>query len=237
MVAVPPLVLVAQVLRGEPDTGVLLVAATGTLFAVVQRSHDVITLPDADGTIVWIAPSIEERWSYRPHPLVDVVGELVHGDARPELRATLDRAAAGPRAAAERTRTRIHRSDGHWRDMEVVVTNHLDHPAIRAAVVIFHDVTERTGYERQLQAQAEAQSEIGEELRRVQAMKDTFLSAVSHDLRTPLTTIRGMSELLDARGGQLRGEPIHLVGTCPDAGLPSARGAAAGAPSGSTPRV
>lgn len=40
-------------------------------------------------------------------------------------------------------------------------------------------------------------------LRQLESMKNTFLSATSHELRTPATVVRGMSEVLVTRGEQL----------------------------------
>jgi signal transduction histidine kinase len=44
---------------------------------------------------------------------------------------------------------------------------------------------------------------MSEHLRRVDEMKNTFLQAVSHDLRTPLTSVLGMALTLQQRGEQL----------------------------------
>lgn len=49
----------------------------------------------------------------------------------------------------------------------------------------------------------EATEELAEELRRVDRLKDSLLAAVSHDLRTPLTTIRALAhELSESSEGE-----------------------------------
>lgn len=73
-----------------------------------------------------------------------------------------------------------------------------------------HDVTER---KRALEALAEnhhqlisayeQQRRTNQELRAVDEMKNAFLSAVSHDLRTPLTSVLGLASTLLHRGSQL----------------------------------
>lgn len=52
------------------------------------------------------------------------------------------------------------------------------------------------------------------ELRRLDEMKDTFLSSVSHELRTPLTSIRSFSEILlqyDDEGPETRKEFMEII--------------------------
>lgn len=54
---------------------------------------------------------------------------------------------------------------------------------------------------RQLEAAARQLAEANEQLRRLDIEKDHFLSQVSHEVRTPMTSIRSFSEaLLDGRG-------------------------------------
>lgn len=56
-----------------------------------------------------------------------------------------------------------------------------------------------------------------EELRRVDELKDDFLSTVSHEIRTPVTVILGGAETLTARWEQLDDRARHrLVGTVVD---------------------
>ncbi|WP_285104732.1 response regulator [Promicromonospora sp. MEB111] len=69
------------------------------------------------------------------------------------------------------------RPDGKKVPVEVTASPLRDDKAIRGAVVVFRDVTERREMER---------------------IKDEFVSVVSHELRTPLTAIRGALSLLDS---------------------------------------
>jgi PAS domain S-box-containing protein len=60
-----------------------------------------------------------------------------------------------------------------------------------------HDVTHHRESEERLEHALALEREAAEELRRFDALRNTFLTAVSHELRTPLTTVRGMAETLD----------------------------------------
>lgn len=74
---------------------------------------------------------------------------------------------------------------------------------------VVRDITRRREIEDALTAATAQQREAADERARIDAMRDGFLRAVTHEVRTPLTTIRGMSELLVDRGDRL--EPsVHL---------------------------
>jgi PAS domain S-box-containing protein len=60
----------------------------------------------------------------------------------------------------------------------------------------------------QLAAALERERAAAEHLRAVDEMKTTFLQAVSHDLRTPLTTVLGIALTLERRAGGLPADDI-----------------------------
>ena len=65
------------------------------------------------------------------------------------------------------------------------------------------DITERKEAEEQLARALEVEREATQRLRALDEMKNTFLQAVSHDLRTPLAAILGLAITLE------RGD-VHL---------------------------
>jgi PAS domain S-box-containing protein len=64
----------------------------------------------------------------------------------------------------------------------------------------------------QLTAALERERAAAEHLRAVDEMKTTFLQAVSHDLRTPLTTVLGIALTLEQRAGLPAEEVADLLG-------------------------
>ena len=75
------------------------------------------------------------------------------------------------------------------------------------------DVTERKVAEEQLARALEVEREAAQRLRALDEMKNTFLQAVSHDLRTPLAAILGLAVTLerddvDARSRTTRGTSL-----------------------------
>ncbi|MCX5758920.1 MAG: PAS domain S-box protein [Candidatus Hydrogenedentes bacterium] len=66
--------------------------------------------------------------------------------------------------------------------------------------LVITDVTELKRMQRQLEMRASELEAANEELRAYGRAKDSFLSNVSHELKTPLSTISGYIEMLDSGG-------------------------------------
>ncbi|TGC09512.1 hypothetical protein CUN85_06695 [Methanolobus halotolerans] len=80
------------------------------------------------------------------------------------------------------------------------------------AVEHIRDITERKSTETALQKSTEELARAYEELQSLDKLKDEFLSNLRHELNTPLTTIRGYSELLqEGMFGQLNPEQENAI--------------------------
>jgi PAS domain S-box-containing protein len=71
---------------------------------------------------------------------------------------------------------------------------------------VMFDVTERRLAELALRESEQREREAAEQLRALDEMKNTFLAAVSHELRSPLTSILGLSLTLERQSDGLREE-------------------------------
>jgi signal transduction histidine kinase len=115
---------------------------------------------------------------------------------------------------------RIERADGRtlWvRDAIHVVRDDREPKELRGVMV---DITERKRAEQALRKSERQYSEAfrrereaTQRLRNLDEMKNTFLEAVSHDLRTPLTSILGSALTLESSGLDLPADDaIDLIG-------------------------
>ena len=110
---------------------------------MVENSHDILTIRDADGRVRYTSPSIHHVLGYKQEELIGSTGfELVH----PEDRATVENALAefwkspGARGSIQ---YRAKHANGTWVSLEVVAYNLLDHPVIRGVVINGRDISQR----------------------------------------------------------------------------------------------
>lgn len=216
-----------DVITIEIIKGVVFVAVTAALLAVVltRSSRSLIesesrfhTLADAvpEGLYVQrLRPT--RRYEFVNPALVvttgvpatswygdpDVSRRHVHPDDLP----TVEAAQTDPTSIEWPITFRWRRPDGHWRSLEVSETPVRDASGSVVAVQgVAVDVTRREEREAALASALDQQRRAAEELERLQDMQRAFLQAVSHDLRTPLTVILGLAEVLERRGDALDAE-------------------------------
>lgn len=155
---------------------------------------------DADGLITYFNEAATTLWGRRPE-LGDVwcgSWRLFWPDGRPmahdecpmAIALREDRPVRGHEAIAERP-------DGSRVQFEPYPTPlHDPDGALIGAVNVLVDVTRRRDIEKELRGTADA-------LAASNAVKDEFLGLISHELRTPVTTIFGNARILRERGEQM----------------------------------
>ncbi|MCK9617434.1 MAG: ATP-binding protein [Lentimicrobiaceae bacterium] len=67
---------------------------------------------------------------------------------------------------------------------------------LHGSLIVFHDVTKRKNYEKLLNQLNLKLSESEINLKKINSQKDQFFSIIAHDLKSPFTTIIGLSEVL-----------------------------------------
>ncbi len=181
-----------RVAMGEAPIGMALVGLDGSILevnpalcALVGReAHELLTLTTAEIT----------------HP-EDVEIDRIYGEQLLVGRET-------PTAIEKR----FLRPDGSvvWGLLKTsVVHDEAGQPSYLVGQVV--DITERVDREAALARLTRDERAVARRLREIDELKDTFVSAVSHEMRTPLTAILGFAELLRDRRGAIPTDEIDRI--------------------------
>lgn len=155
---------------------------------------------DADGRITYYNEAAAQLWGRHPELGEEWCGSwrLFWSDGRPMEHDACPMAVALREQRPVRGASAIAaRPDGSRVEFEPYPTPLLDGEGrLLGGVNVLVDVTERRRAEAALRATADA-------LAASNAVKDEFLGLISHELRTPVTTIYGNAQLLRDRGATL----------------------------------
>lgn len=175
-----------------------------------ERKFRTLAENASDGVYL-LALSPERRFDYVNRALARLVGltvedfytdpdihlDLIH----PDDRAIVDRSRVA--GVAEPVDVRVRRDDG-WGWVSLVARPVRDESGQVVAVQgIVRDVTVRRRAEDALRDAYRQQQLAVEERHHVRQMREGFLQAISHEVRTPLTSIRGFAHLLATRASRL----------------------------------
>jgi len=164
--------------------------ATAKYRALVELSPDAI-LVHAEGKLVFVnAAAVRLLGAHTPDELLGREAlEIVHPDYR-DLVAERIRRETEDREAVQTIEERFLRLDGTAVDVEVTGIP-FTFEGRPAGQVVARDITERKRVEEERARVWSAEQQAMDQLKTLDAMKNTFLEAVSHDLRTPLTAVLG----------------------------------------------
>jgi two-component system, sensor histidine kinase and response regulator len=162
--------------------------------ALIEQNPTITYINAVGGpvTTLYISPQTADVLGYAPQDWYDdpeLWGTIVHPDDRERSMVSVDR----PRDAVYR----IIAKDGRtvWvHDQARLITDDEGRPKYWHGVLL--DITEQRRSE-QLETDLVSERAASEQLRAADEMKNTFLQAVSHDLRTPLAAILGLAVTLE----------------------------------------
>lgn len=120
---------------------------------LLESTVDVIEALDEAGGVIYITPSVKERWGYSPDDLVGTSAlDLLHPEDRPVWEELLVRAKSLPGVAMPPVTLRLRHKNGSWRQLERSVKALGESSGIAAFVVNSHDITDHQRSEEELLA-------------------------------------------------------------------------------------
>lgn len=145
---------------------------------LVQNSSDIITVFAEDGTVLYESPAIEPVLGYKPDERIGKnikLDMIVHPDDREHKLDLLQSAVANPdeNICGE---FRLRHKNGNYRTIDAIFRSFLNDDKINGIIANYRDITERKILEKQ---------------------KDDFIGVASHELKTPVTSIKAYSQILE----------------------------------------
>ncbi len=189
--------------------------------ALIENATDMIIIVNSSGSIIYASPSVARITGHEPDRISGLdVFEFVHPDDRQMMVRQVQKNMQSD-IVSQTVEFRVRHSDGTWRTLEAFFNNLLDHPAVRGFVVNARDISKRKAAQDALQKTlAELEYRVEQrtkelvmvnqtlnreiqagklkemELKKAGQAKDEFLANITHEVRTPLNSVIGFSELL-----------------------------------------
>ena len=118
--------------------------------ALVEASHDVITIIDTEGTMTYVSPAVTRVLGYDPEELVGSTGyEYVHPDDRERNENAVEAVLSAP-DESQTVEVRCEKADGWWCWIEATMRNRLDDDVIDGILLNSREIAERKEREREL---------------------------------------------------------------------------------------
>lgn len=190
-------------------------AAEERFRAIVEHIPAAVYLDRPDGSMesVYVSPQVENVMGVSVDRYLDEPElwlQLMDDEERRRCERRYLEAAEAHRSWEEEYR--IRKPDGKvaWiHDETTFITDADGEPLFLLGVL--YDVTERKRADEALKESERREHDAAERLRTLDDMKNTFLAAVSHELRSPLTSILGLSLTLERTSGLTEDDRHDLV--------------------------
>jgi len=182
------------------------------LAAIVESSDDAITSADLEGIVTSWNKGAEQMFGYTAEEMIGQSGSVLVPEEEAEDSSM--RIASVIELGEGRFEVTRRRKDGTLIEIAVTMSavRNSEGDAVGVAAIA-QDITDRRRLEQEREEFTRELEVRNERLLELDRLKDEFVALVSHELGTPLTSIRGYLELvLDGEAGEVTGEQRQFLG-------------------------
>ena len=147
--------------------------------ALIEKSSDAIALVTPKGKVTYASPATKGLMGYTSEEFKELTNpfELAPPDDRKFVTKLFEKLLKEPGSTEHAVYRVLHKNGKHiW--IESAMTNLLNDPNVKAVVINYRDITERKLLETQ---------------------KNDFISIATHELKTPVTSIKAYAQVLQSR--------------------------------------
>ncbi len=155
--------------------------------SIVENSRDMILLTTPTGEISYISPACYVLTGYTAQEILDDQLWLIHPDDTDRMRKEFQRARNGEIETGIEYRHITKQGETRW--ISQSWSPIMDDDKVRLIVSIIRDITDQKQAEQALQ-------NAHKELKRAYKLQQEFINNVTHEVRTPLTAVKGYAEML-----------------------------------------
>ncbi len=167
--------------------------------ALIEKSTDMKTLTNREGHLIYVSPSVLTTFGYKEEELLHHTAlDFFHPDDQLIASGRNDEHLKSPGGSLH-FQFRLKHKNGHWIWCEGTLTNMFYEPAVEALVSNFHDISKRKAAEEQREQAVKEREKMLSDLMSRSKNLEQFAYMVSHNLRSPVAQILGISNILKGR--------------------------------------